>query len=144
MVREAVKKDLEGLLGLYTQLHDNPMPEQTAALSALWETILADPTQHIIVAEVDGRLVSSCVLVLVPNLTHGQRPYGLIENVITDAAYRKRGYASACLGYAKALSLQHACYKLMLMTGSKAESTLAFYRQAGYHDGEKTAFVQWL
>ena len=36
------------------------------------------------------------------------------------------------------------CYKLMLMTGSKQESTLRFYREAGYRDDQKTAFVQWL
>ena len=32
----------------------------------------------------------------------------------------------------------------MLMTGSKQESTLRFYREAGYRDDQKTAFVQWL
>ena len=42
------------------------------------------------------------------------------------------------------LAEKQRCYKLMLMTGSKQESTLRFYREAGYRDDQKTAFVQWL
>ncbi len=36
------------------------------------------------------------------------------------------------------------CYKMMLLTGSKEVSTLEFYRNAGYNNSDKTAFVQWL
>ena len=36
------------------------------------------------------------------------------------------------------------CYRLILMTGSKLDSTLNFYRKAGYDDKEKTGFIQYL
>ena len=36
------------------------------------------------------------------------------------------------------------CYKMMLLTGSKEESTLNFYRNAGYNSTDKTAFIQWI
>ncbi len=144
MIREITGNDLDGLLALYTQLHDNPIPEKTAELSALWENILADENHHIIVAEEDGKIVSSCVCVIIPNLTHGQRPYAFVENVVTDKAYRKRGLATACLDYAKEIAEGENCYKLMLLTGSKEESTLNFYRRAGYNSNDKTAFIQWI
>ena len=143
-VREIAVGDLEGLLRLYTELHENPMPAQGETLSALWHGILEDKNHHIVVAEKKGEIVSSCVVLVVPNLTHGQRPYALIENVVTAKAFRGRGLASACLDYAKQLALQHNCYKMMLLTGSRQESTLAFYRKAGYNSLDKTAFVQWL
>lgn len=73
MIREIVSADLNGLLQLYTHLHNNPLPEQSDALSALWNTILDDKNHHIIVAELDGRIVSSCVCVIIPNLTNSQR-----------------------------------------------------------------------
>lgn len=144
MIREINRDDLDGLLALYTQLHGNHIPEKTAELSALWENILADENHHIIIAEEDGKILSSCVCVIIPNLTHGQRPYAFVENVVTDKAYRKRGLATACLDYAKKIAEDENCYKLMLLTGSKEESTLNFYRKAGYNSNDKTAFIQWI
>lgn len=144
MIREITEQDLKGLLTLYMQLHDNPMPESTQELNDLWKQILNDKNHHIIVAEEDGKIVSSCVCVIIPNLTHSQRPYAFIENVITDENYRKRGLATDCLNYAKEIAQKENCYKLMLLTGSKKESTLKFYEQAGYNRNDKTAFIQWI
>ncbi len=144
MIREIREMDFEGLMALYMQLHNNPMPDETPEISALWKRILEDPAHHIIVAEEDGRIVSSCVCVIIPNLTHGQQPYAFVENVITDVQYRKRGLASACLNYAREIAEREHCYKMMLLTGSKKESTLNFYRQAGYNSEDKTAFISWL
>ena len=144
MLREAEERDLEGLLRLYTHLHDNPVPDRTEGLLALWRRILRDEQHHIIIAEDGGRIVSSCVCVIILNLTRGQRPYAVIENVITDPAYRGRGLATACLDCAREIARREGCYKMMLMTGSKDESTLRFYERAGYNRNDKTAFVQWL
>lgn len=129
---------------LYMQLHDNPMPEDTVEIAELWNGIVDDKNHHIIVAEEDGKIVSSCVCVIIPNLTHNQQSYAFIENVITDKDYRKRGLATKCLNYAKDIALKENCYKLMLLTGSKEESTLNFYRKAGYNSEDKTAFIQWI
>ena len=81
---------------------------------------------------------------MVPNLTHGQRPYALVENVVTHPDFRGHGLASACLAAARELAALQGCYKIMLMTGSKRESTLRLYERAGYNRQDKTAFVQWL
>lgn len=144
MIREITNADFDGLMTLYMQLHGNPFPEKNDEVMALWEGILADPNHHIIVAEEDGKIVSSCVCVIIPNLTHGQQPYAFIENVVTDEAYRKRGLATACLDYAKEIALNKNCYKMMLLTSSKSESTLNFYERAGYNRNDKTAFIQWI
>lgn len=144
MIREINYGDYDGLMKLYTQLHGNPYPDESSAAKELFEKIVADPDHHIIVAEEDGKIVSSCVCVIIPNLTHGQMPYALIENVITDESFRGRGYATACLNYARDIAIRNNCYKMMLLTGSKSEKTLAFYRNAGYNSEDKTAFIQWI
>ena len=144
MIREAAEADLEGLLALYTQLHGNTMPEDSPSLRALWRRIMDDPGHHIIVAEEDGIIVSSCVIVVVPNLTHGQRSYALVENVVTHANHRRKGLASACLDYAREIAVRESCYKIMLLTGAKEDGTLLFYERAGYNRRDKTAFIQWL
>ena len=144
MVREIQEKDLNGLLELYLHLHEEAVPELTEHLRKTWETILTDENHHIIVKEINGKLVSSCVCVIIPNLTRGIRPYAFVENVVTHGDYRGKGYATECLNYAKTLAEKANCYKMMLLTGSKKESTLKFYERAGYNSSDKTAFIQWL
>lgn len=144
MIREIMESDYVGLMKLYMQLHNNPFPEKDNSMAELWNRILKDKDHHIIVAQEDGEIVSSCVCVIIPNLTHGQRPYALIENVITHEAYRKKGLATACLNYARKIAEKENCYKMMLLTGSKEESTLKFYEKAGYNRNDKTGYIQWL
>lgn len=144
IIREIEAEELHNLLLLYTQLHDNLIPDNNHVLKELWEKILSDENHHIVVAVEGEKIVSSCVILIVPNLTHAQRPYALIENVITDASYQKKGIATACLNYAKEIALKENCYKIMLLTGSKENSTLSFYEKAGFNRHDKTAFIQWL
>ena len=145
IIRQSERNDLEALLQLYTFLHDNAtVPIIDDKVAALWSSIIKDPNHHIIVGIKDNQLISSCVLIIIPNLTRGQRPYALIENVVTHPDYRGNGYATQILNYAKEISCEHNCYKIMLMTGSKQESTLNFYKRAGYNMDDKTAFIQWL
>lgn len=143
-IKEAEEKDLPGLLQLYTQLHDNIMPEYNEKLAALWQQILSDPNHHILIGIMENTVIASCVVIIVPNLTNNQQPYALVENVITDEKHRNQGFGTELLHFAKALALQENCYKIMLMTGSKKESTLSFYERAGYNKLDKTAFIQWL
>ena len=144
MVREITHQDFDDLMRLYTQLHDNPFPKKTDEVMQTWERIVSDSNHHIIVDVEEDVIVSSCVCVIIQNMTHVQRPYALIENVITDCTYRKKGYATKCLDYAKEIAQKEKCYKTMLLTGSNQESTLNFYEQVGYNRKDKTAFVQWL
>jgi len=144
MVREIQENELGELLELYLFLHEESVPEMTRQLKDTWNTIIKDKNHHIIVNEVDGKIVSSCVCVIIPNLTRNIRPYAFIENVVTHADHRGKGYATACLNFARELAVKENCYKMMLLTGSKKQATLDFYSKAGYNSTDKTAFIQWL
>ena len=78
----------------------------------------------------------------------GQVMFGSVKSCVLsykiDKDYRGKGYATSCLNYARELAQKENCYKIMLLTGSKEESTLNFYRRAGYNSNDKTAFIQWL
>ena len=144
MIREVYENELSKILELYLHLHEETIPEMTEHLESTWNTIIQDRNHHIIVKEIDGRIVSSCVCVIIPNLTRGVRPYAFIENVVTHEDYRGKGYAGACLHYARQIAEKENCYKMMLLTGSKKPETIAFYEKAGYNSSDKTAFIQWL
>ena len=144
MVREAIKEDLYELLSLYLFLHEKDIPKDTEHLENTWNTIIEDVNHHIIVNEINGKILSSCVCVIIPNLTRNMRSYAFIENVVTNEEYRGKGYATECLNYAKEVAIKNNCYKMMLLTGTKNENTLDFYKNAGYNSEDKTAFIQWL
>ncbi len=101
MVREANKNDLDAILELYLYLHETDIPKDSKHLRDTWEQIISDENHHLIVFETEGKIVASCVCVIIPNLTRNVRPYAFVENVVTHGDYRQRGYATACLNYAK-------------------------------------------
>ena len=90
------------------------------------------------------RILDLYIMVTSCNINFNGYRYAFIENVVTHSEYRGHGYATKCLEYAKYIAEQNNCYKMMLLTGSKKESTLRFYENAGYNSSDKTAFIQWL
>ena len=138
-IRAATPDDLPQLLALYGQFKSGDPGLSREEASAIWERFQRYPGSRILIGLVGETLVTSCVLVVVPNLTRGGLPYGLIENVITDARHRKRGHGTAILKAAVAAAWDHDCYKVMLLTGSKSSATLNFYREAGFEQS-KTGF----
>jgi GNAT superfamily N-acetyltransferase len=141
-IRNARQDELKALLNLYQHLHANdaPLPEDST-LQQAWSEILSDSKVHCLIADLDGEIVASCVLVIVPNLTRGARPYGLIENVVTHVSHRRKGIATQLLHYALQVAWGQNCYKVMLLTGSKREEIHQFYERASFNKGDKTGFV---
>ena len=137
--------ELPALLDLYKYLHvtDAPLPEE-GRLQEIWNDFLTDSKVHCLVGEVDNRLVATCILTVIPNLTRGARPYGLIENVVTHADYRQKGIGTRLLQYAQDIAKGKNCHKVMLITQRQEEATLRFYDNAGFQRNGKTAFVAYL
>ena len=145
-IRELKIDELHLLLDLYTHMHDrdDPLPEQKM-VNDVWRSICTDTNHKIFGLFLDtdtGRqLVSSCVLCIIPNLTRGFRPYGLIENVVTHAEYRRQKYGQTLIRSALDYAWKQKCYKVMLMTGRKDEGVYRFYESAGFDRDAKQAFL---
>jgi len=140
--RELHRVELDDLLSLYAHLHasDDPLPERRV-VEAVWKQIQDNQSFRYLGAFVDGTLVSSCTLSIVPNLTRGCRPYGVIENVVTHAGHRRKGYGTAVLRQALTLAWESNCYKVMLLTGRKDKGVFRFYESTGLDGEAKRAFL---
>ena len=141
-VREIREAELDQLLALYEHLHaeDAPLPERDD-VEALWKDMQRDSGLKYFGAFEDGRLVSTCTLAVVPNLTRGCRPYGVVENVVTHADFRRRGYGRGVLRHALDCAWERGCYKVMLLTGRRDEGTYRFYESVGFDRAAKQAFL---
>jgi GNAT superfamily N-acetyltransferase len=144
MIAEAQEADLPELLSLYAQLHAADPAPGGETLQSLWAGILSDPDYHILLAKAEDKAVASVTLIVIKNLTHGARPYAIIENVITSATHRRRGFAAALMAEAVRIAEDAGCYKVSLATGRKDEGTLRFYEECGFNRTDKTAFIRWL
>jgi GNAT superfamily N-acetyltransferase len=138
-IRPAQREDLLDLLDLYCHLDAQDVRCPADVGVAVFERFLLYPGSAILMGFVDGELATSCTVIVIPNLTRGGASYALIENVVTHAAYRNRGFGRAILNAAVERAWGEGCYKTMLMTGSKKPSTMAFYESAGFQQ-TKTGF----
>ena len=140
IIRYIQKDELRELLDLYKYLNkDDPDLAEDVKLKKLWQEIMEDPGQHYLVAEVDGKLVSTCVLIVIKNLTRGASPYAIIESVVTHPDYRKRGIGTRLLKKAQEIAREKGCYKTMLLTGRK--DAIPFYENAGFECKSKTGLI---
>jgi len=141
-IREIKRNELELLLALYEHLHENdeelPCREK---IHETWNRIQEDKNLKYFGVFKADELVSSCAIVIVPNLTRACRPYAVIENVVTHRNFRQNGYGKAVLKAAVEFAWKQDCYKVMLMTGRLNEETFRFYESAGFDRSAKQAFV---
>ena len=141
-IRAVREGDLPGLLELYVHLNaDNAVTAGEERLREVWAQVLSDPKLHCFVAEADGRLVGTCLLAVVPNLTRGARSFGVIENVVTHGEYRRRGIGTGLMRHALAAAWGEGCYKVMLLSGSRRVETHRFYEGLGFRRDTKVGFV---
>lgn len=143
-IREIRITDFDCLQKLYLHLHETENLSLNSKISSLWQSIIDDENYHILVLEIREILISSVTLIIIPNLTRGGKPFAIIENVVTHKDYRNKGYAKMLMQKASKIAETAGCYKIMLMTGSKEESTLSFYEKCGFNSKDKTAYIKWI
>ncbi|RZL35339.1 MAG: GNAT family N-acetyltransferase [Rubrivivax sp.] len=136
-LRDLGVDDVGALIALYQHLNAGDAPPAPEAVRA----VFAHPgLRHFGVFE-GGALIASCNLAVIPNLTRGGRPYGVIENVVTQPDRRGRGHGEAVVRHAIGQAWAAGCYKVVLTTGRKDPAVWAFYERCGFDGGDKRAFV---
>lgn len=142
VMRTAKKSELNAILELYKDLHekDMPFPSKKKMLQS-WNAIRSNNIMKLLVAVNQKNVVSTCTVLIIPNLTRGGRPYGLIENVVTASQYQGKGFGTLVIQHALNIAWKKKCYKVMLMSSRK--NAFRFYEKMGFIRGIKTAFVAY-
>lgn len=151
-LRLAQPDDIVGLLTLLPHLSSRPTSDAAAVppladARRIFERMQRQGNIFVIVATVEDEeatsLVGTCTLVVVPNFTHGGRPWTIIENVVVAAMARGRGFGALLLEYAFDLARRHDCYKVQLVSGPKEEQH-RFYRRLGFDNQRCRGFKKLL
>lgn len=140
-IRTAEEGDLDAILDLYTHLHDKDTEAGRHEQETAYMQIRTLPGHHLFILEAEGVLISSCILHILPNLTRGARPYGLMENVVTRREFRGHGYATRLLAFVLQKAWDANCYKVMLLTGRSEPAVFRLYEKAGFVRGKKEGLI---
>ena len=138
--RRLTGADLTSLLELYRQLDADDDQSTSEQSEKVWMQIENDPNIQYFGAIDNGKVVSTCYAVYIPNLTRGNRGICFIENVVTDKEYRKRGLASKVIDMAVEFAKEHHCYKAILQSGITRTEAHQFYENKGFSGSSKKAF----
>ncbi len=131
-IRPATEGDLDALLALYVQLSpENAGADRDLAAAGL-QTMFADTHVSLLVASLDGMVVGTVTLIVVPNLTHNARPWIQLENMVVDESVRRSGAGRALLEAAEALAQESSAYKIQLQSADHRHGAHAFYKSAGF------------
>ncbi|MFF3867966.1 GNAT family N-acetyltransferase [Micromonospora sp. NPDC001898] len=141
MFRAARPGDFAQIMRLYRQLQpDDPVLEDGSD-AAVFRQILGSPGLHLFVLELEGVVVATTYLNVIPNISRSASPYAVIENVVVDASRRGTGLGKQIMAGTLQAAWDAGCYKAMLMTGSRTAATHAFYRACGFSPDVKTAYL---
>lgn len=138
--RSALREDLPSILELYRQLNPDDGAKKAPDAEAIWASIRSDDKIRYFVAAAGGRVVATCFICIIPNLSRGGRPIGFIENVVTDEKHRRKGIGKKLMGMAVDYARDSGCYKAILQSGIKRTEAHAFYESIGFDGASKRAF----
>ena len=138
--RIAQKKDLPGILALYKQLNPEEEIIDLEKAYSIWDaTEKSNATRYFIAAD-STRIVSTCNITLVPNLTRNGKSFAVVENVITDNDYRKQGIGKKVIENAIQYAKENNCYKVMLLSSAQRTESHKFYESIGFNGNSKKGF----
>ena len=137
--RIATNADMPQLLKLYGELQPDDPPVDEKSAAAVWEQAMNRSVTYF-VADCDGRVVATCYIAIIPNITRRCSPIGFIENIITAGDYRRRGVGRKLLETAIEYAKAQGCYKVTLQSGIKRPEAHKFYESMGFDGNSKRAF----
>jgi len=134
-----LENELLSLLELYKQLNPEDIIIDEFTAKNIWKNIETHNIKYFTAKE-NGKIIASCYICIIPNLTRGGKSIGFIENVITDIEYRRKGIGKNIIKNAIKYAKEQNCYKILLQSGNKRADTHGFYESIGFDGESKRAF----
>lgn len=143
VIRTATAADVPGIvsmlvddeLGATRESPDDLTPYRTA-----FAAIDADPHQHLVVAESNGKLVGTLQLTVIPGLSRRGASRGLVEGVRVAAAARGTGLGTTLMEWSIDQARALGCSLVQLTSDKVRVDAHRFYERLGFtasHEGFK-------
>ncbi|MET7360916.1 GNAT family N-acetyltransferase [Streptomyces sp. NPDC005562] len=134
-IRPATAADLHAIVGM---LADDPLgaaresPDDLAPYVTAFELLAADPNQHLVVAEREGRVVGTLQLTIIPGLSRKGATRSIIEGVRIHAEERGSGLGTRFIEWAVEESRRRNCQLVQLTSDASRTDAHRFYERLGF------------
>ncbi|MEU6550679.1 GNAT family N-acetyltransferase [Streptomyces sp. NPDC046915] len=134
-IRAAVADDIPAVVGM---LADDPLgaqresPDDLTPYLTAFKRLDADPNQHLVVAEREGRVVGTLQLTIIPGLSRRGATRSIIEGVRIHADERGSGLGTRLIEWAIEESRRLGCQLVQLTSDSTRTDAHRFYERLGF------------
>lgn len=142
-IREAVRADLAAIVAILQGDVLRGPGEAAAGEEAYveaFQAIAASPDNTLFVAELDGRVVGTCQLTIIPGLVGQGRTRAKLESVHVAAAERGKRIGEAMVRHAEVFAREKGAGLVELTSHKSRTNAHRFYLRLGYdqsHEGFK-------
>jgi GNAT superfamily N-acetyltransferase len=134
-IRAAVAEDIPAIVGM---LADDPLgaqresPDDLSPYLTALNRLEADPNQHLVVAEREGRVVGTLQLTIIPGLSRRGATRSIIEGVRIHAEERGSGLGTRLIEWAIDESRRLDCHLVQLTSDNTRTDAHRFYERLGF------------
>lgn len=139
--RIANEHDLASLLELFRNSSVSRHVEPELRAEQIWRQTIAREGLYVFLSEVEQRIVSTCMLITVPNLLRGGRQHAFLENVVTLHHFQGQGHGRAVVAAALQQAWRLDCYQVLLQSGRADPRVHRFYEACGFKPGLRMAYA---
>jgi ribosomal protein S18 acetylase RimI-like enzyme len=136
------EEDLPQLIQLYQQLIPNEYSQERLRDAFLRNQASGNPI--VIGAKIGDKLIGTLLAVRAQMLFGACKAFMVVEDVVVDAAYRRKGVGSALMRNVEQHALDNNCSYIMLITDADRHESQQFYKSLGYNTEEYRAFKKHL
>lgn len=134
--------NVAGVLNLYAEVF-NPSQFPVSELREKMDALLANPDYRLFTIEVDGKVVSTMMAVLMRNLVGDGRDQMVVENIATHPDFQRRGLGKLVYEQVEAWAKEKNCRKIIIVSNEKFAAG-DFYRSLGFESESSSVYLKRL
>ncbi|MFJ3667975.1 GNAT family N-acetyltransferase [Streptomyces sp. NPDC090106] len=129
---------VDDIAAIVAMLADDPLgalresPDDLTVYLPALERLTADPNQHLVVAEREGRVVGTLQLTVIPGLSRRGATRSIIEAVRIHADERGSGLGTQLIEWAVDESRRQGCQLVQLTSDASRTDAHRFYERLGF------------
>ena len=129
-IRKATGGDAAAIAVLLGELGYKSTPD---AVQGRLARMLAEPGQHVLVADDGGRVVGMAT-VIVRHVINNDSPFARLASIVVTEDRRSQGIGEALVRHAEGIAREAGCFAIEVTSGEHRAAAHRFYERLGYEE----------